>query len=163
MISFSLLLLLLLCCYCCALLLPCCYFCRAATAAMLLLLLPCCCCCCCCYATTAAVLLLLRCHHIVACRASHEREYCCSCACREYCCVLRALDRRRVRRKDPMVRSYDTSYVCSYLPTYGLVRRGFLRGFRKSSGGTGITIPVKKGGQERKIQESSGFLQELPT
>ena len=36
-------------------------------------------------------------------------------------------------------------------------------GFRKSYGGTGITIPVKKEGQERKKQESSGFLQELPT
>ena len=50
--------------------------------------------------------------------------------------------------------------------TYGLVQTGFLRvflGFRKSYGGTGITIPVKKEGQERKKQESSGFLQDLPT
>jgi hypothetical protein len=36
-------------------------------------------------------------------------------------------------------------------------------GVRKSSGGTGIVIPVKKVPQEQKIQESRGFLQELPT
>jgi hypothetical protein len=50
--------------------------------------------------------------------------------------------------------------------TYGLVQTGFLKGFwgfRKSYSGTGITIPVKKKGQEQKKQESSGFLQELPT
>ena len=36
-------------------------------------------------------------------------------------------------------------------------------GFRKSYGGTGIVIPVKKVAKERKTQESGGFLQELPT
>ena len=35
--------------------------------------------------------------------------------------------------------------------------------FRKSYGGTGIVIPVKKTPYERKKQESGGFLQELPT
>jgi hypothetical protein len=46
------------------------------------------------------------------------------------------------------------SYVASYLGP---------EGDPKSSGGTGIVIPVKKGPQERKTQESGGFLQELPT
>jgi hypothetical protein len=35
--------------------------------------------------------------------------------------------------------------------------------FQKSYGGTGILIPAKKAPQERKKQESGGFLQELPT
>jgi hypothetical protein len=48
------------------------------------------------------------------------------------------------------------SYVASYV---GPIQTGFLRGFRKSSGGTGIVIPVKKVPQERKLQESGGFLQ----
>jgi hypothetical protein len=52
------------------------------------------------------------------------------------------------------------SYVSSYV---GPIQTGFLRGFRKSYGGTGIVIPVKKVPQERKTQESGGFLQELPT
>jgi hypothetical protein len=52
------------------------------------------------------------------------------------------------------------SYVSSYV---GPIQTGFLRGFRKSSGGTGIVIPVKKVPQERKTQEFGGFLQELPT
>jgi hypothetical protein len=45
----------------------------------------------------------------------------------------------------------------------GPIQTGFLRGFRKRSGGMGIMIPVKKVPQERKTQESGGFLQELPT
>ena len=48
------------------------------------------------------------------------------------------------------------SYVASYV---GPIQTGFLRGFRKSSGGTGIVIPVKNVPQERKLQESGGFLQ----
>jgi len=52
------------------------------------------------------------------------------------------------------------SYVASYV---GPIQTGFLRGFRKSSGGTGIVFPVKKVPQEQKTQESGGFLQELPT
>jgi hypothetical protein len=35
--------------------------------------------------------------------------------------------------------------------------------FQKSYGGTGIVIPVKKTPQERKTQESGGFLQEYAT
>jgi hypothetical protein len=35
--------------------------------------------------------------------------------------------------------------------------------FQKSYGGTGILIPVKKAPQERKTQESGGFLQEYAT
>jgi len=53
-----------------------------------------------------------------------------------------------------------SSYVASYV---GPIQTGFLRGFRKSSIGTGIMIPVKKVPQERKTQESGGFPQELPT
>ena len=52
------------------------------------------------------------------------------------------------------------SYVASYV---GHIQTGFLRGFQKSSGGTGIVIPVKKVPQEWKTQEFGGFLQELPT
>jgi hypothetical protein len=52
------------------------------------------------------------------------------------------------------------SYVAFYV---GPIQTGFLRGFQKSYGGTGIVIPVKKSAQERKTQESGGFLQELPT
>jgi hypothetical protein len=52
------------------------------------------------------------------------------------------------------------SHVCTYV---GSIQTGFLRVFRKSSGGTGIVIPVKKVSQEQKTQESWGFLQELPT
>ncbi len=51
------------------------------------------------------------------------------------------------------------SYVAYYI---GPIQTGFLRGFRKISGGTGIVIPVKKVPQEQKTQESGGFLQELP-
>jgi hypothetical protein len=51
-------------------------------------------------------------------------------------------------------------YVASYV---GPIQTEFLRGFRKSSGGTGIEIPVKKVPLEQKTQESGGFLQELPT
>jgi hypothetical protein len=51
------------------------------------------------------------------------------------------------------------SYIASYI---GPIQTEFLRGFRKSSGGTGIVIPLKKVPQERKTQESGGFLQELP-
>jgi hypothetical protein len=43
------------------------------------------------------------------------------------------------------------------------MQAGFRRGFRKIYCGTGIIIPVKKVPQERKTQESGGFLQELPT
>jgi hypothetical protein len=49
------------------------------------------------------------------------------------------------------------SYVAFYI---GPIQTGFLRGFQKSYGGTGIVIPVKKVPQERKTQESGGFLQE---
>ena len=52
------------------------------------------------------------------------------------------------------------SYVASYV---GPIQTGFLRGLQKSSGRTGIVIPVKKVPQEWKTQESGGFLQELPT
>jgi hypothetical protein len=52
------------------------------------------------------------------------------------------------------------SYVASYL---GPIQTGFPRGFRKSYGGTGIVIPVKKVPEEQKTQESGGFLRELPT
>jgi hypothetical protein len=52
------------------------------------------------------------------------------------------------------------SYVASYV---GPIQTEFLRGFQKSSVGTGIMIPVKKVPQERKTQESGEFLQELPT
>jgi hypothetical protein len=52
------------------------------------------------------------------------------------------------------------SYVVFYV---GPIQTGFLMTFRKSYGGTGIVIPVKKAPQERKKQESGGFLQELPT
>jgi hypothetical protein len=52
------------------------------------------------------------------------------------------------------------SYVASYI---GPIQTGFLRGFQKSSHGTGIVIPVKKVPQERKTQEFGGFLQVLPT
>jgi hypothetical protein len=34
---------------------------------------------------------------------------------------------------------------------------------KKSYGGTGIVIPVKKTPQEQKMQESEGFLQEYAT
>jgi len=46
------------------------------------------------------------------------------------------------------------SYVASYV---GPIQTGFLRGFRKSSGGTGIVIPVKKGhrnGKQRNPEDS---------
>ncbi len=52
------------------------------------------------------------------------------------------------------------SYVAFYV---GPIQTGFLMAFRESYGGTGIVIPVKKVPQERKKQESGGFLQELPT
>ena len=46
------------------------------------------------------------------------------------------------------------SYVASY---GGPIQTGFLRGLRKSSGGTGIVIPVKKGhrnGKQRNPEDS---------
>jgi hypothetical protein len=49
------------------------------------------------------------------------------------------------------------SYVAFYV---GPIQTGFLMTFRKSYGGTGIVIPVKEAPQERKKQESGGFLQE---
>ena len=49
--------------------------------------------------------------------------------------------------------SYEAFYV-------GPIQTGLLRGFRKCYSGTGIVIPVKKVLQERKTQESGGFLQE---
>ncbi len=49
------------------------------------------------------------------------------------------------------------SYVVFYV---GPIQTGFLRGFQKSYSGTGIVIPLKKTPQERKKQESGGFLQE---
>jgi hypothetical protein len=52
------------------------------------------------------------------------------------------------------------SYIAFYI---GPIQTGFLMMFQKSYGGTGIVIPVKKSPQERKKQESGGFLQELPT
>jgi hypothetical protein len=52
------------------------------------------------------------------------------------------------------------SYVAFYI---GPIQTGFLMTFQKSYSGTGILIPVKKVPQERKKQESGGFLQELPT
>jgi hypothetical protein len=42
------------------------------------------------------------------------------------------------------------SYVAFYV---GPIQTGFLRGFRKSYGGTGIMIPLKKMPQEQKKQE----------
>jgi hypothetical protein len=52
------------------------------------------------------------------------------------------------------------SYVAFYV---GPTQTGFLMTFQKSYGGTGIVIPVKKNPQERKMQESGGFLQEYAT
>jgi hypothetical protein len=49
------------------------------------------------------------------------------------------------------------SYIASYI---GPIQTGFLRVQKKSYGGTGIVIPVEKVPQERKTQESGGFLQE---
>jgi hypothetical protein len=56
-----------------------------------------------------------------------------------------------------MESSFFKSYVASYV---GPIQTGFLMTFRKSYGGTGIVIPVKKMPQEWKTQESRGFLQE---
>jgi hypothetical protein len=49
------------------------------------------------------------------------------------------------------------SYVAFYV---GPIQTGFLRGFRKSYGGTGIVIPLKKIPQDWKKTKSGGFLQE---
>jgi hypothetical protein len=49
------------------------------------------------------------------------------------------------------------SFVDFYV---GPIQTAFLRGFQKSYGGTEIVIPLKKTPQERKKQESGGFLQE---
>ncbi len=49
------------------------------------------------------------------------------------------------------------SYVAFYV---GSIQTGFLMTFRKSYGGTVNVIPVKKTPQERKTQETGGFLQE---
>ena len=62
-----------------------------------------------------------------------------------------------------MVEGDITLYLSNKLISYvafclGPIQTGFLRGFRKSSGGTGIVIPVKKTPQEWKTQESGGFL-----
>jgi hypothetical protein len=59
-----------------------------------------------------------------------------------------------------MMDIFFNSHVCTYVSS---IQTGFLRGFQKGSGGTGIVIPVKKVPQERETQESWGFLQELPT
>jgi len=75
---------------------------------------------------------------------------------------------KSVRRRRKM---YSVEYLCSfsnkfisYVASYvGPIQTGFLRGFRKSSSGTGIVIPVKKVPQEQKTQESRGFLQKLPS
>jgi hypothetical protein len=54
--------------------------------------------------------------------------------------------------------------LISYVAFYeGPFQSGFLMTFQKSYGGTGIVIPVKKAPQERKMQESGGFLQEYAT
>jgi hypothetical protein len=50
------------------------------------------------------------------------------------------------------------SYVAFYVGPHR-----FAGDVPKSYGGKGIVIPVKKAPQERKKQESRGFLQELPT
>jgi hypothetical protein len=49
------------------------------------------------------------------------------------------------------------SYVAFYV---GPIQTGFLRGFQKSYGGTGIVISLKKTPQQGKKQESGRFLQE---
>ena len=55
----------------------------------------------------------------------------------------------------------------SYVASYGYVRRPgtdrISEEVKKSYGGTGIVIPVEKVPQERKTQESGGFLQEYAT
>jgi hypothetical protein len=52
------------------------------------------------------------------------------------------------------------SYVAFYVSP---IQTGVLMTFRKSYGGTGIVIHVEKMPQERKMQESGGFLQEYAT
>ncbi len=52
------------------------------------------------------------------------------------------------------------SYVAFYV---GPIQKGFLMMFKKIYSGTGIVIPLKKTPQERKKQESRGFLQEYAT
>jgi hypothetical protein len=55
----------------------------------------------------------------------------------------------------------DSAFFNSNVDTYvSPIQAGFLRGFRKSYGGTGIMIPLKKMPQEQRKQESGGFLQE---
>ncbi len=56
---------------------------------------------------------------------------------------------------------YQIDILCSFLSRPHTYR--FPDDVQKSYGGTGIVIPVKKAPQERKKQESEGFLQELPT
>ncbi len=63
---------------------------------------------------------------------------------------------------------YCTLFLCNKLISYvafyvGPIQTGFLMTFQKSYGGTGIVIPVKKMPQERKTQESGGFLHEYAT
>jgi hypothetical protein len=58
----------------------------------------------------------------------------------------------------------DSSFFNSYVAFYvGPIQIGLLKWFQKCYGGTGIMIPVKKVPQERKTQESGGFLQEYAT
>jgi len=67
---------------------------------------------------------------------------------------------REWRNSSDTLRSVEYFYVFflkNSFPTYsydGSTKTGLLRGFQKSSGGTGIVIPVKKVPQERKTQES---------
>jgi hypothetical protein len=60
--------------------------------------------------------------------------------------------------------SFLSNKLISYVAFYvGPIQTGFMMTFRKSYGGTGIVIPVKKTPQERKTQESGEFLQEYAT
>jgi hypothetical protein len=61
---------------------------------------------------------------------------------------------------EEMDRVLFNSCICTYV---GPIQTVFLRGFLKCYWGTRIMISVKKTPQERKTQESWGFLQELPT
>jgi hypothetical protein len=61
--------------------------------------------------------------------------------------------------------TYDSTYVFLQIHFLrSILRRPYTdrisEGVKKSSGGTGIVIPVEKVPQERKTQESGGFLQE---
>ncbi len=74
----------------------------------------------------------------------------------------------RSHRRVDTIELYCTLFLSNKLISYiafyvGSIQTGFLMMFQKSYGGTGIVILVKKVPQERKKQESGGFLQELPT